>query len=89
MNSLPKWIDIVVGIIAAPLFLWFGAWVAGMLYGPESWIASSFEDWFSMEYWMGVNADIFKRGDGIWLVFIWVPILLLFLAIKFKWLKRK
>jgi hypothetical protein len=87
MKAVPKWINIVAPLIALPLLIWFTTWVAGILYGPENLVVSSFEDWFSMRYWMGVFADAFKSGAGGFVVLGFVVSLLLFLAIRFKWLK--
>jgi hypothetical protein len=89
MKAVPKWINIVGGIITLPLLIWFMTWVGGILYGPEDSVVSSFEDWFSMEYWMGVFADAFKSGTGNVVVLGFVVALLLYLAIRFKWLKLK
>ena len=89
MKTVPKWINIVGGIITLPLLIWFMTWGGGILYGPEDSVVSSFEDWFSMEYWMGVFADAFKSGNGNVVVLGFVVSLLLYLAIRFKWLKLK
>ena len=89
MKTVPKWINIVGGIIALPLLIWLTTWVAGIVLGPENSVVSSFEDWFSMKYWMGVFADAFKSGAGGVVVLGFVVSLLLYLAIRFKWLKLK
>jgi hypothetical protein len=87
MKTVPKWINIVGGIIALPLLIWLTTWVAGIVLGPENSVVSSMEDWFSMRYWTGFFVDAIKSGDGGFVVLCLAVPLLLFLAIRFKWVK--
>ena len=89
MKAVPKWINIGASLLLLAFMTWFMPWVIATLYGPENSVVSSFEDWFSMKYWMGVFADAFKSGAGGVVVLGFVVSLLLYLAIRFKWLKLK